>query len=164
VALAYIKLVGQLSAIIIIARYLCTLTPPNPHWDVEFNTFSTTVHELCGCYPFISQLLRPHIHVFQLRPCCLDKGQCGVKLMQKRIFLRFNSSGTQRCLVRQVRGSYRRFDGSLSSSSVLSSPKRILLGLQYAPSKPMNLSSPKDTSHIQKTISKPCINFCFAVR
>ena len=48
-ALAYIKLVGQFSAIMIIARYLCTLTPPDPHWDMEFNTFSMTVHELCGC-------------------------------------------------------------------------------------------------------------------
>jgi hypothetical protein len=43
----------------IIARYLCTLTPPDPQWDMEFNTFNTTVHELCGCYPFISQLLGP---------------------------------------------------------------------------------------------------------
>jgi len=55
VALAYIKLVGQFSAIMIIARYLCTMTPPDPHRDTEFNAFSTTVHELCGCYPLTSQ-------------------------------------------------------------------------------------------------------------
>jgi len=53
VAPAYTKLVGQFSAIMIIARYLCTLTPPDPHWGMEFNTFSTTARELYGCYPFI---------------------------------------------------------------------------------------------------------------
>lgn len=58
VALAYIKLVGQFSAIMIISRYLCTLTPPDPHWDMKFNAFSTTVHELCGCYPIISEASR----------------------------------------------------------------------------------------------------------
>ena len=70
VTLAYIKFFGQFSAIMIIARYLCTLTPPDPHWDMEFNTFRTTVHELCGCYPLISQLLGPQNYSMFMYSSC----------------------------------------------------------------------------------------------
>ena len=63
VSLAYNNRVGQFSTVTIIARHLWTYSG-RPPLDMEVTTFSTAVNKLCGCYPFISQLLGQHIYVF----------------------------------------------------------------------------------------------------